>query len=501
MTLITVGVGDSLREAFGDARPGDDIEIAPQRFTGVGGISTPSEVTIRAQGWQHGMSVLPSADRGLPVMIEGRLTIGASCDVYGIGVDSAKHNAAAGSVLIDGNENHVYDLWITNRSTANTGAIALTIGVPPAHGGRGPAHDFLLDGFQIVRFGTPGNDKHQGVYDKTTRGARVRNGLIRLGGRYGLHFYPDARDAIYERIIVDLCGAGLTFSSAIDSSTGVPGPRTRGVVVHHVCITRGTSGVNSLVESWWGNGNTPDVPCRLEDALVWRGGQPAGRISTANGGFTTARMLDADPGYRDSSRGDYTVPPTSPAADKVPVWLVDGAAPPPPPPPPPPALDTTPPTVAFVRPPEGAVLSGTFLGEVTATDASGIEWVEFRMVDASRGIDHLLIREVSPPYGGEGPFYVDSLPDGDYAFTATARDMAGNQTTIARPVVVRNLPEPPPPPPPTDDYEALYQAEVVAHAATRLERDAAREQVTRIRANVAASMQRHVSDIARDLEG
>ncbi|WP_217923774.1 Ig-like domain-containing protein [Miltoncostaea oceani] len=488
MPPIVINPGDSVREAFGDARPGDDIEIVPARYpAGTAQLVTPSQVTIRARGWRHGMSVLPSADRGLPVMIEGRLTIGASCDVDGVGVDSSKALAASGSVMIDGNENHIRDLWITNRNAAGVGSIALTIGVPTTFGGRGPAHDFSLDAFQIVRFGTPGNVKHQGVYDKLTRGAKVRNGLIRLGPMFGLHAFPDARGSEYERIIVDLCGAGLVCSSQDDASTGVADPGTTGIYAHHLCITRATRAGNFLVESQWDGGNTPAVPCRLEDAIVWRGGQPGGRFE---GGLSPhvqmARILDVDPRYRDTGIGDYRVPADSPAADKVPVWLVDGAVPPPPDPgpdpAPPPSQDTSGPVMAWVRPAEGAVLAGPLLYTVTAADPAGVAWVEFRLKGA--GVDQLLFRELSAPWG-ETPFDTTRVPDGPYTLTATARDAVGNETTITRAVTVANTPTPPPPPDPSDPcagIKAERDAAVMARLAAEAARDDALGRIARARA-------------------
>ncbi|KKW16193.1 MAG: Metallophosphoesterase [Parcubacteria group bacterium GW2011_GWA1_50_14] len=97
-----------------------------------------------------------------------------------------------------------------------------------------------------------------------------------------------------------------------------------------------------------------------------------------------------------------------------------------------PVSDTTPPTVSITAPAAGTVL-GSVLVEATASDASGIQQVEFFRDSTSLGVD------TTSPYSVS--WNTALVSDGPYALTAVATDASSNaniQTSAAVNVTVNN---------------------------------------------------------------
>jgi len=92
--------------------------------------------------------------------------------------------------------------------------------------------------------------------------------------------------------------------------------------------------------------------------------------------------------------------------------------------------DTTPPTVTFISPAEGATISGIVTLSASATDYNKVTQVTFRR---SR---YLIGSDTTSPYSVS--WDTRSLTNGTYTITAYAYDEAGNVGTVQRSVAVNN---------------------------------------------------------------
>jgi hypothetical protein len=92
------------------------------------------------------------------------------------------------------------------------------------------------------------------------------------------------------------------------------------------------------------------------------------------------------------------------------------------------AGDTTPPEVVMTAPPNGAIVSGTFIIGADASDNVSVFGVRFRVNGINMGAEDL-----NAPY--TTTFVTAALPNGTHTLTAVARDAAGNITT-SEPVTV-----------------------------------------------------------------
>ncbi|HVY35731.1 MAG TPA: Ig-like domain-containing protein, partial [Candidatus Paceibacterota bacterium] len=93
-------------------------------------------------------------------------------------------------------------------------------------------------------------------------------------------------------------------------------------------------------------------------------------------------------------------------------------------------LDTTPPTISFSAPSNGATISGTVTLSATATDNVGVVRVDFASGSTT------IVSDTTSPY--TTTLDTTSLPNGSYTFTATVYDAAGNSGTTAVTVTVSN---------------------------------------------------------------
>lgn len=96
------------------------------------------------------------------------------------------------------------------------------------------------------------------------------------------------------------------------------------------------------------------------------------------------------------------------------------------------AGDSTPPSVTLTGPADGATLSGTETLTATASDAGGIQQVEFLVDGVVRGVDY------STPFTLD--LNTESLTNGTHVIAAKAYDLAGNSaTSTSISVTVSNL--------------------------------------------------------------
>jgi PKD repeat protein len=100
------------------------------------------------------------------------------------------------------------------------------------------------------------------------------------------------------------------------------------------------------------------------------------------------------------------------------------------------AGDTTPPSVAMSAPAAGSTVSGTVTVSATASDASGVAGVQFRLDGANLGAE-----DVAAPFSIS--WNTTTASAGSHALTAVARDAAGNTaTSTVLTITVNNAPPP-----------------------------------------------------------
>ena len=343
---------------------------------------------------------------------------------------------------------------------------------------------------------------HQSLYAKAVDrgGLDVEDLLVYDAEAYSLQFYPNSIGARIRRVYSWDTAWGIIYSGEIgNASTGGGGKSDDNEVYASIVggLRGNAAGSRPAIYSWW-NPKTNAGVGNLFAQGAYVGGSGADGVA----GYTIRDSLQVAPRRLNPAvPGDYRQALDSPTAHLGPLSLRPGGVIDPAPPPsgeppvviPPTTPDTAGPTMAWVQPAAGAILKGPFSYSATAADPSGLAWVEFRLRDSSRGIDQLLFRELSAPWG-ETPFDTTQLPDGPYSLIATGRDKAGNETTILRPVVIANAPPAPDPEPdpevpdpdpepadPCAPVKADRDAAVMARLAAEAARDDALGRLARIR--------------------
>ncbi|MGH2567296.1 MAG: Ig-like domain-containing protein, partial [Bacteroidota bacterium] len=99
--------------------------------------------------------------------------------------------------------------------------------------------------------------------------------------------------------------------------------------------------------------------------------------------------------------------------------------------------DTTPPTISFTSPSNGATVSGTVALSANVSDNVGVAGVQFQVNGSNAGAE-----DTSAPYSVS--WNSTQLADGAYTVSAVARDAAGNTATASVSVTVSNSVAPPP---------------------------------------------------------
>jgi hypothetical protein len=104
------------------------------------------------------------------------------------------------------------------------------------------------------------------------------------------------------------------------------------------------------------------------------------------------------------------------------------------------SADSTPPSVSFIAPSEGATLSGSYVAlSAAASDDVGVANVQFIVTGKNVGsavFSGLINAVLSPPY--EAVWDITTVPDGSYTLYAVAQDRSGNLTTSSVQVTVKN---------------------------------------------------------------
>lgn len=520
-------------------RPGDVIEveagsvnIGSARWPAVrNGVQLSGDFMVRAKNTPVGV-LGPEMHRaaGMPVKVNGSLSLSREVHIEGLNLDSRiLGDFGPGTLLLSGacDVAHV---------RVSSWGIAVTVGQFSDR-----AKAVRIRDMRLEEVGRPGARAkfHQSLYLKAIDrgGCDLEDVLIYDVEAYTLHFYPNSVGTKARRIYSWDTAWGIIYSGEIgNASTGGGGKSDDNEVYASIVggLRGNAAGSRRAIESWWNPASNVGVGNLFAQGSYVGGASGSGYAIRDSLQVAPKRLNPAVP-------GDYRQDPTSPTANIGPLQLRPGGVVPSPPPSeeppvviPPTTPDTAGPTMAWVQPAAGAVLKGAFSYTATAADPSGIAWVEFRLRDSSRGIDQLLFRELSAPWG-ETPFDTTRLPDGPYSLIAVGRDKAGNETTILRPVVIANAPpapdpepdpeEPDPDPDPVDpcapikaerdaalmgrvaaeaardDARAALAREQQAHGITAGERDALIDQVTRIRRNVSAEALRHGTATADALEG
>ena len=98
----------------------------------------------------------------------------------------------------------------------------------------------------------------------------------------------------------------------------------------------------------------------------------------------------------------------------------------------PPPLDTTPPTVSVISPPNSQTVSSMITISATASDNVGVAGVQFKADDVNIGAE-----DTTTPYSTT--LKTTTLTNGTHNLTATARDIAGNTASNSIIVMVSNI--------------------------------------------------------------
>lgn len=313
-----------------DLQPGNHtIAAAGSRF------SLSKRLNIIGNGQSAGMFVegtLGHTFDSIPVRVTGtmQITSGAAGSVlagFGWQDNSA---SGPGTCLLLANSLRLQDIVISNRRNGVAGTIFFTVGGPVRPTG------VVMHGIRSRLVGDPaaGNHDHS-IYVKNCSGLVVEDSVLYEGtDGWALHFYPNGDNTIVRRCVVYGYTGGLTFSGAADGSTGLSGYLTSDANIVEDCILmNATRAGRYLIESWWSGAPPSGASLNIvRDSTVYQGAGAGGRISTANGGFTTSNLLNVDPLFTNPSIGDFRLQAGSPAAaaGQGPVYIQPGGSPPPP---------------------------------------------------------------------------------------------------------------------------------------------------------------------------
>lgn len=344
MATITVNPGN-LSSAYSSAATGDTLILRPG--THDVNFTLGKGITLQAENWTPGMFVTGSYGHNFDALpasqpiLRGIMNVtAANAVVRGLAWDARVAALSdPGVCIITGNGVKMEDLRVINRGNGQDGGIFFTLG---PHSSPTQTDGIQFRGIRSKDVGDPvraGGYHDHTFYIKNCINTIIEDSIIyQTTDGYVLHFYPNGDNTIARRLVIYNVPAGMTFSGANDSSTGVSGCRvSSGNVVEDSIIMNATG--RNLIESYWG-GCTPGAGNIIRNSTVRqeiRGG--AGRISTSNGGFSTSGILDVNPQFTDPANGDFTLKSTSPSLGQGPTYIQPGGGGTPPPPSTPPVTN------------------------------------------------------------------------------------------------------------------------------------------------------------------
>jgi hypothetical protein len=264
------------------------------------------------------------------VRLKGRFSInsGGGGSVFrGFGWSGAVSTEASGTCLVNGDGCIFEDLVCMNRIDGFPGRIFFTIGSPRF------TSNVIFRRIRFRLIGDPSRNNHDHpLYIKNCQFTRVEDCLFyEITDGWCFHFYNNGDDTTVQRITAANVNAGITFSGANDSSTGLTGcySSDRNIVEKSILMNCTRSG-RYLVESYWGC-SPAGVGNVVRDSNVYQGSGSGGRINSSSGGFTTSNLQNTDPLFVNPSVGDYRLSSNSPSIGYGPQQLQPGGSTPSPP--------------------------------------------------------------------------------------------------------------------------------------------------------------------------
>ncbi len=368
-------------------------------------------------------------------------------------IASGSNNVTLRALNIDGSGIDQATLWVmsfddtiedSDITNTNTGTQCLILG---GNGWGGPSGRLLIQRNRIHNCGrySAGNQEHA-IYFENTIDSRIIDNLFWGAAAFAIHLYPNAQRTLVAHNVIDANRQGVVFSGSTSYSS------SNNTVAYNIITNTST---DDNVRSWWGG--TPGTGNTAHHNCLYNGHYNDFDTQT---GYSATNNTHADPHYTNPTTHDYRLPTTSPC---LPIIGYDTAAKlsgapapapspapspspspdpsptpapsPAPEPSPQPAADTTAPTLSWTTPGSGATLSGLLQETsgncvVAAADDVGIDRVEF-FVDGTA-----LNVELYAPWACR--WDTTTTPDGSHLLKAVAYDAAGNATSKAISVAVKN---------------------------------------------------------------
>ncbi|MBV9466274.1 MAG: right-handed parallel beta-helix repeat-containing protein [Solirubrobacterales bacterium] len=207
-----------------------------------------------------------------------------------------RNDANLPSPLVDATGDRFVGDDVTNDHTA----ICFELG---SAGGYGQARDTLLADNRIHGCGVmpPTNHQH-GIYVGNSVGARIVDNIIYDNADRGIQLYWNAQQTTIAGNIIDRNGEGIILAGNSQTAS------SNNLITHNI-ITN--SRVRADVESSWSSDGMKGSGNLVEDNCTFGGRMT---IDSSAGGFEARDNIDADPGYVDPEKGDYSLRASSPCA-------------------------------------------------------------------------------------------------------------------------------------------------------------------------------------------
>ena len=251
-------------------------------------------------GGSAGAPLTLTSVAGSRATIVGRIYVPNGSDfvtVANLNLDGLNHDGSNGASLpsptLDATSSTFTGDDVTNEHTS----ICFDVGSDTTYG---RAINTVIQGNRIHDCGGNWSNHDHGIYVEASTGAQITNNVIFNNADRGVQLYPDAQGSVIENNIIADNGEGVIFS-------GDFGIASNGNIVKNNIITGATAHLRSDVESWYPTGNPIGQGNVVESNC-------AGSIDQTSGGFTVVSNSSADPGFANSSTGDFRVSAQSPCA-------------------------------------------------------------------------------------------------------------------------------------------------------------------------------------------